>query len=147
MRISDWSSDVCSSDLNWLVGGFYERRDILFEAAQNAVNISFLAADPITGSTFDWRRPHYTKTDAYSVFGNVLVEPTENIESSAGLRYTEEEKTNRIEVPYVNAILSTPMFNFIRIGFPSPPLLLQDDNFRSEERGVGQEGVSTCRNR
>src|SRR3546814_4980911 len=93
MRISDWSSDVCSSDLdfqsrgqdfyayggtsgigtdlnrnrnkqfsqeirfasdnegpvNWLVGGFYERRDILFEAAQNAVNISFLAADPKIG--------------------------------------------------------------------------------------------------
>ena len=118
--------------VNWLVGGFYERRDILFEAAQNAVNISFLAADPITGSTFDWRRQHYTKTDAYSVFGNVLVEPTENIELSAGLRYTKEEKTNRIEVPYVHAILSGPQFNFIRSGFQSPQIRFQDDNFSPE---------------
>src|SRR3546814_10652080 len=36
--------------VHWLVGGFYERRDILFEAEQNAVNISFLAAEPNTGS-------------------------------------------------------------------------------------------------
>src|SRR3546814_9124661 len=119
MRISDWSSDVCSSDLNWLVGGFYERRDILFEAAQNAVNISFLAADPITGSTFDWRRQHYTQTDAYSVFGNVMVEPTENIELSAGLLYTKEETTNRIEVHDVHTILRVTQFNFIRSGIQS----------------------------
>lgn len=77
-----------SGPFNWLVGGFYENRDILFEAAQNAVNISFLAADPITGSTFDWRRQHYTKTDAYSVFGNILVEATDKLELSAGVRYT-----------------------------------------------------------
>ncbi len=121
-----------SGPFNWLVGGFYENRDILFEAAQNAVNISFLAADPITGSTFDWRRQHYTKTDAYSVFGNILVEATDKLELSAGVRYTKEEKVNRIEVPYVHAILSGAPFNFIRSGFVSPQIRFKDDNFSPE---------------
>ncbi len=121
-----------SGPFNWLFGGFYERRNILFEAAQNAVNISFLAPDPVTGSTFDWHRQHYTKTDAYSVFGNVLVEPTDNLELSAGLRYTKEKKTNRIEVPYVHGVLSRLPFNFIPSGFNSPQIRFQDDNFSPE---------------
>ncbi|NNM78078.1 TonB-dependent receptor [Sphingomonas sp. ID1715] len=118
--------------LNWLLGGFYERRSILFEAAQNAVNISFLAPDPVTGSTFDWRRLHFTKTDAFSLFGNLLVEPTDRIELSAGVRYTKEEKVNRIEVPYVHAVLSRPPFNFLRSGFQSPQIRFDDENFSPE---------------
>lgn len=117
---------------NWLLGGFYERRDILFEAAQNAVNISFLTPDPITGATFDWRRQHYTTTDAYSVFGSVLVEPTDRLELSAGLRYTKEEKVNRIEVPFVHAVLSGAPFNFLDSGFKSPQIRFEDDNLSPE---------------
>ena len=117
---------------NWLFGGFYERRDILFEAAQNAVNISFLTPDPVTGATFDWRRQHYTTTDAYSVFGSVLVEPTDRLELSAGLRYTKEEKVNRIEVPFVHAVLSGPPFNFLTSGFQSPQIRFDDDNLSPE---------------
>ncbi len=117
---------------NWLFGAFYEHRDILFEAAQNAVNISFLAADPITGSTFDWRRQHYTTTDAYSVFGNILLEPTDRLELSAGLRYTKEEKSNRIRVPFVHAVLSGPPFNFLKSGFVSPQIYFNDDNVSPE---------------
>ncbi len=117
---------------NWLLGGFYERRDILFEAAQDAVNISFLAPDPITGATFDWRRQHYTTTDAYSVFGSVLVEPTDRLELSAGLRYTKEEKVNRIEVPFVHAVLSGAPFNFLDSGFKSPQIRFEDDNLSPE---------------
>jgi len=117
---------------NWLAGAFYERRDILFETAQNAVNISFLAPDPITGATFDWHRQHYTTTDAYSAFASALVELTDRIEISAGLRYTKEEKTNRIVVPYVHAALSAPPFNFLSSGFQSPQINFEDDNLSPE---------------
>lgn len=117
---------------NWLAGAFYEHRDILFEAAQDAVNISFLAPDPVTGATFDWRRQHFTKTDAYSVFGSVLVEPTDRLELSAGVRYTKEEKVNRIEVPFVHAVLSGPPFNFLTSGFQSPQIRFDDDNLSPE---------------
>jgi len=136
-RTEQFSQEIrLSSDnagpFNWLVGGFYERRDILFEAAQNAVNISFLAPDPVTGATLDWRRKHYTTTDAYSVFGSVLVEPTDRLELSAGLRYTKEEKTNRIEVPFVHAVLSSPAFGFLSSGFQSPQIRFDDDNLSPE---------------
>lgn len=117
---------------NWLVGGFYETRDILFEAAQNAVNIAFLAPDPVTGATFDWRRQHYTTTDAYSAFGNIMVEPTDRLELSAGVRYTKEEKVNHIEVPFVHAVLSRPPFNFLTSGFESPDINFEDDNVSPE---------------
>lgn len=136
-RTEQFSQEIrLSSDnagpLNWLVGGFYERRDILFEAAQNAVNIAFLTPDPVTGATFDWRRQHYTTTDAYSVFGNILLEPTDRLEVSAGLRYTKEEKVNRIEVPFVHAVLSRPPFNFLRSGFQSPQIRFEDENLSPE---------------
>lgn len=121
-----------SGPFNWLLGGFYERRDILFEAAQDAVNISFLAPDPVTGATFDWRRQHYTTTDAYSAFGSVMFEPTDRLELSAGLRYTKEEKTNQIEVPFVHAVLTGPPFNFLPSGFQSPQIRFEDDNLSPE---------------
>ena len=136
-RTEQFSQEIrLSSDnsgaFNWLFGAFYERRDILFEAAQNAVNISFLAPDPVTGSTFDWRRQHFTTTDAYSVFGSVMVEPTDRLELSAGVRYTKEEKVNRIQVPFVHGVLSRPPFNFLTSGFQSPQIRFDDDNFSPE---------------
>lgn len=117
---------------NWMLGGFYERRSITFEAAQNAVNIGFLRADPITGSTFDWLRQHYTKSDAYSVFASAFLDISDKIKLSGGLRYTSEEKSNIIKVPYVNAILSGPPFNFVASGTTSPMIHFKDDNVSPE---------------
>ena len=136
-RTEQFSQEIrLSSDnagaFNWLAGAFYERRNILFEAAQDAVNISFLTPDPITGATFDWRRQHFTTTDAYSAFGSVLIEPTDRLEIAAGLRYTKEEKANRIEVPFVHAVLSGAPFNFLSSGFQSPQIRFEDDNFSPE---------------
>jgi iron complex outermembrane receptor protein len=126
-----FSSDS-KGPFNWMVGAFYEHRDILFEAAQNAVNIAFLARDPITGSSFDWRRLHFTKGDAYSGFASFTYEFAGALELSGGVRYTKEEKSNHIEVPYVHAALSAPPFNFIRSGFQSPLIKFTDDNWSPE---------------
>lgn len=126
-----FSSDN-SGPFNWMVGGFYEHRDILFEAAQNAVNISFLARDPVTGSTFDWRRMHFTKSDAYSGFASFTYELGEKVELSGGIRYTKEDKSNHIEIPYVHRVLSGAPFNFVASGFKSPLIHFKDDNWSPE---------------
>src|SRR3546814_11244943 len=60
MRISDWSSDVCSSDLAWLPTGDYETKvalneswDVNFGAdgAQNGANIPFSVPDDGNGGS------------------------------------------------------------------------------------------------
>lgn len=118
--------------LNWMVGGYYENRDVLFAAAQNAVNIGFFARDPITGSSFDWHRRHYTDGTAYSGFGSFTYDISPSTEISGGIRYTREKKTNRIRVPYVHAFLSAPPLNFIGSGFESPEIKFSDSNWSPE---------------
>lgn len=118
--------------LNWMFGGYYEEREILFAAAQNAVNFGFFARDPITGSSFDWHRRHYTDSRAYAAFGSFTYDISSSTEISGGIRYTKEKKTNRIRVPYVHAALSAPPLNFIESGFESPELRFSDSNWSPE---------------
>ncbi len=116
---------------NFMVGGFYEHRRFGFDTAQNAVNIALIAPDPITGFTFDYKRIHVTKTNAYSVFGSAIINLTDKLELSGGVRYTKEKKVNTITVPYVHAFLSaTPAF--ISSGFFSGPIQFRDNNFSPE---------------
>ncbi|MEL7446070.1 MAG: TonB-dependent receptor plug domain-containing protein, partial [Pseudomonadota bacterium] len=58
--------------LNFTLGAFYEDRTFIFDTAQQAVNISFLGPDPVTGFTYDWDKTHTTKTEALSFFGSVI---------------------------------------------------------------------------
>src|SRR3546814_15573870 len=102
MRISDWSSDVCSSDLtneglfDVLIGGRYfdkyEKRDGVWKFSHRSI-------------VADWAYP---------------------------------ANPSKIELDH-------PFLAGAHIGTPGP-----DDpsyGFRSEERRVGKEGVSTCRSR
>jgi iron complex outermembrane recepter protein len=116
---------------NFMVGAFYENRKIGFNTAEQAVNISLVLADPITGFTTDYDRDHRTKTDAYSVFGNVMFDITEQLELSGGIRYTKENKVNRIRVPYVHRALG-PGPAFLGSGFFSGPIEFSDDNISPE---------------
>ena len=139
--------------LNFMVGAFYEHRDFTFNTAQQAVNISLISPDPTlqllgggtavgTGYTFDYRKIHVTKTDAYSVFGSLTYKPTERIEISGGLRYTDERKVNTISVPYVHNLLAytkdaaTGLFKpspvFLQSGFFSGPIKFNDHNVSPE---------------
>jgi iron complex outermembrane receptor protein len=116
---------------NFMLGGFYEWRKFGFDTAQNGVNISLVAPDPITGYTFDWDKEHITKTDAASIFGSVIFDLTDQLELSGGVRYTKENKTQTISVPYVHAFLSaTPAF--LQSGFFSGPIDFTDDNISPE---------------
>lgn len=116
---------------NFMIGGFYEWRRFIFDTAQNAVNISLIAPDPITGYTWDYDKNHTTKTEATSVFGSVMIDLTEQLELSGGLRYTNENKTQRITVPYVHRLLG-PGPAFIGSGFVSPNINFKDDNLSPE---------------
>jgi iron complex outermembrane receptor protein len=139
--------------LNFMVGGFYEHRKFIFDTAQQAVNISLISPDPTlpllgggtavgTGYTFDYKKIHRTSTDAYSVFGSLTYKPTDELEISGGLRYTDEKKKNTITVPYVHNLLAytkdtaTGLFKpspvFIRSGFFSGPIRFKDSNVSPE---------------
>jgi iron complex outermembrane receptor protein len=115
---------------NFMLGAFYEDRTIIFDTAQNGVNISFLAADPITGFTYDWDKTHTTKTEALSFFGSAIIDLTEDLELSGGIRYTDEKKVQTIAVPYLHLFLQGP--GFVRPGFFSGPINFQDSNWSPE---------------
>ena len=117
--------------LNFMVGAFYENRNFVFDTSQQAANISLIAPDPITGYTFDYKKIHVTKTDAVSLFGSLTYKPTDQLEVSGGLRYTNEKKVNTISVPYVHAFLSaSPLF--LKSGFFSGPIRFKDNNISPE---------------
>jgi iron complex outermembrane receptor protein len=113
-----------------MVGAFYENRKIDFNTSQMAVNLSIIALDPATGNSYDWYKKHQTKTDAYSLFGSTTIDLSEQLELTAGLRWTKESKVNTITVPYVHAFLVGPAF--IAGGFFSGPIRFKDSNLSPE---------------
>ena len=116
---------------NFMIGAFYETRSINFNTAQQILPISFVAPDPVTGNTFDYFKKQNTKTEALSFFASTTLDLTEKLQLSGGLRWTEENKTSRLSVPYVHAFLSaTPAF--VSSGFFSGPINFKDDNFSPE---------------
>ena len=117
--------------INLMLGAFYESRTFGFDTAQQAVNISLIAPDPITGNTFDYDKIQTTDTEAISFFGSLAIELTDTIEVSGGVRYTEEEKVSVIDVPYVHFLLSSGPA-FIDSGFFSGPIRFEDDNLSPE---------------
>lgn len=94
--------------VNFMIGAFYEDRTFVFDTAQQAVNISLIAPDPVTGATYDWDKNHTTTTTAYSMFGSLIFNLTDQLELVAGARYTDESKTQVITVPYLHGILQVP---------------------------------------
>lgn len=115
---------------NFMLGGFWESRKFVFDTAQNGVNISLIAPDPITGFTYDWDKRHETKTEAFSVFGSVIIDLTDQLELSGGVRYTDEKKVQTIRVPYLHLFLQGP--GFVAPGFFSGPIEFTDDNISPE---------------
>lgn len=116
---------------NFMLGAFYETRHVEFNTGQQAVNISLVGRDPVTGNSFDWYKRHITNGDAFSIFGSVTFDITDQLELSGGLRWTKEKKTNTILVPYVHTFLSAGPA-FIDSGFDSGPIRFKDSNLSPE---------------
>lgn len=116
--------------INFMFGAFYEDRKFVFDTAQQAVNISLIAPDPVTGFTYDWDKRHVTKTEAISLFGSLIFDITEDVELVAGARWTSEEKVQTISVPYLHTFLQGP--GFVRPGFFSGNIPFRDSNISPE---------------
>src|SRR3546814_2019704 len=101
MRISDWSSDVCSSDLElrlsngggsavrWVAGANYERSKVKEEAQASCPDSS---TAPLF---FPSCEPNYTsdqKMTNYAFFGNIEYDVVEAITLKAGTRYTKSKR-------------------------------------------------------
>ncbi|MEP2735108.1 MAG: TonB-dependent receptor [Erythrobacter sp.] len=123
------TSDI-DGPFNFMLGVFYETRDFVFDTAEQAANISLIAPDPVTGFTTDYDRRHETNTEAFSAFGSVIFDITDQLELSGGVRYTKENKTNTISIPYVHAFLAGGAF--LNSGFFSGPIDFEDDNISPE---------------
>src|SRR3546814_11417691 len=121
MRISDWSSDVCSSDLQLMeiAGVDYPERPERFEVCYHLlsltknrrirVRVSTDEDTPVPSLTGIWPVANWLEREVYDMYGVLF-------ENHPDLR--------RILTDY---------------GFQGHP--------RSEERRVGNECVSTCRSR
>ena len=118
-----------SGPFNFVVGAFWEDRELNFDTSQQAVNISIIALDPVTGSAFDWYKKHRTRTSTVSLFGSGTFDITEKLELSGGLRWTKETKVNTITVPYTHAFLGGLL---LPSGFFSGPINFRDTNLSPE---------------
>ncbi|MEL7045042.1 MAG: TonB-dependent receptor, partial [Pseudomonadota bacterium] len=132
--------------VNYLLGAFYQDRELLFETAQHVIGAPQLNAivglpsggDVNTGLTHDWRKIHTTDSETRSVFGSVSVQATDKLELTAGIRYSEEERTQVIDVPELHSTLLNPAFGLaplftgITPGFNSGAIEFEDDQWTPE---------------
>ncbi|MDG1000507.1 MAG: TonB-dependent receptor [Pseudomonadales bacterium] len=119
---------------NFLLGAYYQDREIVFDTDQLAFGLAvFGGPDPDGGRTHDWKKVHTTDTKAVSVFGSFDYLITDDLELSAGVRWTDEEKTNVVSTPFVHFFLGfLGLPNAVSSGFVSPDIDFQDDNISPE---------------
>lgn len=76
--------------VNAMVGVYYEE----FERdSDNLGKIFPLGQDPGTGFTNNWAGESTVKGETWSVFGQVIVDITDELEFTAGIRYTDDDKS------------------------------------------------------
>src|SRR3546814_19698201 len=98
MRISDWSSDVCSSDLNFLLGGIYAKS----KTTDNSYYVNSFALDYASavlgsfGSLSGGLPPSYFATsmyrnnslesnlESYGIFGEVYFDLSDRLTLTGG---------------------------------------------------------------
>src|SRR3546814_15149431 len=119
MRISDWSSDVCSSDLPFLIVSSYIRKP---------------------GRQRDWRRVRNPATMFVRYSSKAFGEPSDMVLS------LYERNYSLLGVDPLGRQFAQTMVTMNR-SYSRGAVRLNDDEPRSEERRVGKEWVSTCRSR
>lgn len=90
-----------------LDGAFNFAGGIYYEKGDRSGNIATrfplnLPAHPVTGATNQTYREHTIKNTAWSAFGQVIWDITDNVELAGGARYTKEDKTTRQGNLYVD---------------------------------------------
>jgi iron complex outermembrane recepter protein len=119
---------------NFMVGAFYEYRDITFDGPQLAANLS-IAFVPHNGGipggrfTSDWLKLTTTKSESVSFFGSASYDITEQLELSGGVRWTKDSKISTFDIQFINPALIGP---FVATPFFSGPVKFSDDNLSPE---------------
>src|SRR3546814_7237458 len=135
MRISDWSSDVCSSDLavrSYRVSGAGGREHLPGQMAEDALIDEAPDDRPFAAPPF------------------IIVMVTRHDMGRLAVREIADTIDVADPLRPVRAIECDPVVGAIMVRtLPHRPAKIFDgaDNFRSEERRVGKECVSTCRSR
>ena len=112
-------------------GLYYQSRDNVFDTEQLLVGVALLVGpDPVSGNTADEHKIHDTEIDAYSAYVNLTWRPTDNLEINAGGRYSDEEHTGSISVPYVHPTLVAG--GFLPAGSRIDNIEFEDDDFNPE---------------
>ncbi|MCY4344941.1 MAG: TonB-dependent receptor, partial [Gammaproteobacteria bacterium] len=138
------------SPMNFQAGFFYQDIEQEFDAYQYAFNLgvmpnifgpayalvggdptaAIIGPDPVTGWEYDYNKHHFLNTDVYSAFIAAYWDINERTEVTAGVRYTDESKKGRIELPYLHA--AAALFEW-----GTPPVIeegleFDDDNLSPE---------------
>src|SRR3546814_17716720 len=98
MRISDWSSDVCSSDLSfrWVVGANYEHSRVREDDEVNyADSTPSYVNTQVIGQDYDQAGyNNRQRLKNYAVFGNVEYDISDQLTMQGGLRYNEAMRSS-----------------------------------------------------
>src|SRR3546814_1960465 len=135
MRISDWSSDVCSSDLR--------PQDGRFEFQPGPIFHSVLLADEIN------RAPAKVQSALLEAMGERQVtvgRQTYALPSLFLVMATQNPIEQEGTFPLPEAQLDRFLM-YVRIGYPAAAAQAETLRLRSEERRVGKECVRTGRSR
>lgn len=129
---------------NFILGAYYQDQEMLLKQYQVAFAIGLLAGpDLATGNTFDWTKTHRTEAETKSVFGSVDFQVTDRLTATAGVRWTDEEKTNNMFLDYLHYVLTDLDGNLvpdvdpdtgqlIQSGFQTPDYKFSDSNVSPE---------------
>lgn len=139
-----WSQELrlageIGENVTFLAGAFYQDRELIFDTGQEAVGGANIAAllglptgNPGTGFTDDWRKVHTTDSETLSLFGSVTFQATDRLELTAGLRYSEEERSQVIELESIHYIFGALGLPFLSAGFNSGDIEFDDENVSPE---------------
>jgi iron complex outermembrane recepter protein len=100
------AASVFAGPINFMLGAFYEsnrRRDLLAGRGGFGFPVPF---DPNYGGASIVYQPNdITRGDTYSGFGQTTWDIVDNLQLSAGVRYTNEEKSGIFQNVYVNPLI------------------------------------------
>ncbi|MBT4163110.1 MAG: TonB-dependent receptor [Gammaproteobacteria bacterium] len=128
-----------NDSVSFLIGLFYQDRELVFDTAQEAVGganfaplFGLASIDPTTGFSDDWHKVHTTDSETRSIFGSVTFQATDRLEITAGARFSEDERSQVVDVATVHYMFTVLGLGFVPNGFNSGKIDFDDDNTSPE---------------
>ena len=125
--------------VSFIGGLYYQDRELIFDTGQEAVGGANIAAvlglptaNPTNGFTDDWTKVHTTDSETLSAFASFTFQLSDTLEVTAGARWSDEERTNQIDVESVHYIFGAIGFATVAPGFNSGDIEFSDTNVSPE---------------